>query len=631
MCGAMLHVKNGTPDVVVGMHMDSECVAMCQSDEESQGYKRASSAPVRQHSDQNVRMQGQGAADMQSTKEKCEKKSGDVDVVSLLTSDSDSDDEPILHKLAGKKSSGVGGNYQGREVKVGNGQSADVSHNADRCYNLENETDGSGSDEYDDSCDDDQDCSSDVYDESCCSDDDEDRDGAGVAHSRKRANESSCGLHLRDKKRQMGSPGVIDNSWDKGLQCHDEVRAPARDHTGMHKRTENGVYVHVEIKHEHNFPQVPSSSSSSSSSSHGACTSAASNPASSLRDEVKNGQNDTYALSSSRHGARSSAAVKHEYPREGKGEAVLVNGEVYAPLHGDRLTYVRDRDVFDVSDGEDTGMYDLLPDPNMGEQRVVDVVGNVNAWSSDDDEPLVCADDVIDLDQEKQVAENEWYAEMQDIEGSDVPRGEGATIIYAPSRRLVESIASRLQQLGHVAEPYHARLDANHLRHVHAGFVRGEISVVVATVAFGMGINRADVRNVIHYGWPQSLEQYFQEAGRAGRDGKPANCVLFADLSMLPSLLPSKGRSFKQSKAACDALTALYKYAVRNCRCRQGQMLDYFGEVLGGERMVQCGECDVCCAPAVHKQDFTQETVALFKAIHKHHVGNAARTVRCTL
>lgn len=70
----------------------------------------------------------------------------------------------------------------------------------------------------------------------------------------------------------------------------------------------------------------------------------------------------------------------------------------------------------------------------------------------------------------------------------------------------------------------------------------GKVLVVVATVAFGMGINRADVRNVIHYGWPQSIEQYFQEAGRAGRDGQDANCVLFADLSVLPSLLPSKVR-----------------------------------------------------------------------------------------
>ena len=89
--------------------------------------------------------------------------------------------------------------------------------------------------------------------------------------------------------------------------------------------------------------------------------------------------------------------------------------------------------------------------------------------------------------------------------------------MYAPTQVLTEDIAARLQAQGLRAEAYHAGLNRGRLQRVQVAFRRGELSVVVATVAFGMGINKADVRNVVHYGWPQSLEQMFQEAGRAGR------------------------------------------------------------------------------------------------------------------
>jgi hypothetical protein len=95
--------------------------------------------------------------------------------------------------------------------------------------------------------------------------------------------------------------------------------------------------------------------------------------------------------------------------------------------------------------------------------------------------------------------------------------GGGVSIVYAPTQVLTEDIAARLQAQGLRAEAYHAGLNRGRLQRVQVAFRRGELSVVVATVAFGMGINKADVRNVVHYGWPQSLEQMFQEAGRAGR------------------------------------------------------------------------------------------------------------------
>jgi hypothetical protein len=290
------------------------------------------------------------------------------------------------------------------------------------------------------------------------------------------------------------------------------------------------------------------------------------------------------------------------------------------------------------SDAQDRANYDELPEPEPEVglcQGWADASGHANVWSSDEeDAKAVCDDEVIDLEQERYVCENECFAEELNcatpVPLSSSSSSTGASIIYAPSRKQVETIAAKLQERGYAAEAYHARMDTNHLRRVHAGFISGEITVVVATVAFGMGINRADVRNVIHYGWPQSLEQYFQEAGRAGRDGASANCVLYADLSVLPSLLPSKGRSYQQSKASCDALTALYKYAVRNGRCRQAQMLEYFDELSHSAQgnTMWCGQCDVCSNPRVAKRDFTKESVALVKAIDKFHRQSAGRAVR---
>ncbi|KAK3023467.1 hypothetical protein RJ639_044847, partial [Escallonia herrerae] len=134
------------------------------------------------------------------------------------------------------------------------------------------------------------------------------------------------------------------------------------------------------------------------------------------------------------------------------------------------------------------------------------------------------------------------------------PLEQGPTIIYVPTRKQTLSIGKFLCKFGVKAAAYNAKLPKSHLRQVHKEFHDNALEVVVATIAFGMGIDKLNVRRIIHYGWPQSLEAYYQEAGRAGRDGKLADCVLYANLLRLPTLLPSQ-RSEEQTKEAYRMLS----------------------------------------------------------------------------
>ncbi|XP_031378004.1 ATP-dependent DNA helicase Q-like SIM isoform X2 [Punica granatum] len=168
--------------------------------------------------------------------------------------------------------------------------------------------------------------------------------------------------------------------------------------------------------------------------------------------------------------------------------------------------------------------------------------------------------------------------------------GHGPTIIYVPTRKETVSIAKFLCQFGIKAAAYNARLPKSHLRRVHKEFHENHLEVVVATVAFGMGIDKLNVRRIIHYGWPQSLEAYYQEAGRAGRDGKLADCILYANLSKIPTLLPSK-RSEDQVKQAYKMLSDCHRYGMNTSWCRAKILVEYFGEDFSGKK---CLLCDVC-------------------------------------
>ncbi|HEX4086259.1 MAG TPA: DNA helicase RecQ [Chthoniobacteraceae bacterium] len=168
-------------------------------------------------------------------------------------------------------------------------------------------------------------------------------------------------------------------------------------------------------------------------------------------------------------------------------------------------------------------------------------------------------------------------------------------IIYCSSRKGAESLAEKLSADKIRARPYHAGLAAEERARNQEHFLRDHVQVICATIAFGMGINKPNVRFVIHYDLPKNPEGYYQETGRAGRDGLPAECLLLfsaGDVAKQISFIDEKTNE-RERQIAGDQLRQMVHYS-ETSGCRRRWMLDYFGETLDAEN---CQACDNCLTP----------------------------------
>ncbi len=170
----------------------------------------------------------------------------------------------------------------------------------------------------------------------------------------------------------------------------------------------------------------------------------------------------------------------------------------------------------------------------------------------------------------------------------------GSGIVYCLSRRRVEEVAFRLKKDGISALPYHAGMSDGNRSNYQTRFLRDDVQVMVATIAFGMGIDKPDIRFVVHYDLPRNLENYYQEAGRAGRDSEPAQCLLLfgaKDIHTIDYLISQKEDEQSQ-RLARQQLRKVIDYA-EGTDCRRTIQLSYFGEQFAGN----CGNCDNCLDP----------------------------------
>ncbi len=168
-------------------------------------------------------------------------------------------------------------------------------------------------------------------------------------------------------------------------------------------------------------------------------------------------------------------------------------------------------------------------------------------------------------------------------------------IVYCQARKTAESVASRLEADGLKAKPYHAGLTAKERTAHQELFLQDEVRVICATIAFGMGINKPNVRFVVHYDLPKNIEGYYQETGRAGRDGLPSECVLLfsaGDVAKLVRFIDEKSDPGERN-IAHEQLRQMVHYA-ESSGCRRSELLGYFGEPAAE---ANCGGCDNCLSP----------------------------------
>jgi ATP-dependent DNA helicase RecQ len=187
-----------------------------------------------------------------------------------------------------------------------------------------------------------------------------------------------------------------------------------------------------------------------------------------------------------------------------------------------------------------------------------------------------------------------------------LPANKGrSAIIYCNSKDGTDDLARKLVSNGFKAEAYHAGFEAKKRLDIQDRFIKDETLIIVATIAFGMGIDKSDIRLVVHYNLPGSIENYYQETGRAGRDGLAANCVLFysyADKFRQEYFIKNKDDEDDRRRAA-DNLQRMINFC-ESFICRRKFLLEYFGEAYEKNN---CGDCDSCLRP---KEEFDADDIA---------------------